>query len=289
MRVLRWTAERFERAALCTPRLDSELLLAFALGTDRVGLYLQHDRPLDKPELERIGGLVRRRLRGEPVAYLLGYKEFWSKRLAVDPRVLIPRADTEALVEVALSAIDGVDAPTIVDVGTGSGAVAIALASERRDARVLAVDIDEGAASVARENAARLGVPIAVKVGDLLAPLERMHLEPGSIDLVVSNPPYLSEAELAAMAPELTFEPRRALDGGGDGLSIYRSLVTASAPWLREGGAVAVEVGATQSAAVVALLAGDGRYTPAATARDLAGIERVVHCRRGPAKPGCGP
>jgi release factor glutamine methyltransferase len=246
-------------AAGCeTPRLDAEVLLAAALGVDRAALIADPDRGV---EPEPFREFVRRRARHEPVAYILGCKGFRRLELEVGPRVLIPRPETEHVVEAALGLPPGA---RVVDVGTGSGAIALALADERPDLRVVATDSSPAALAVARANAARLGLAVEWLEGDLLEPVS------GPVDAVVSNPPYVPDGE--ALAPELAYEPAGALYGGLDGLDVYRRL----APALRDVPFVALEVGAGQARRVAALLAGH----EIEIVRDLAGIDRVVVGRR---------
>jgi release factor glutamine methyltransferase len=265
LRVLTWTQGRFAERGLATPRLDAELLLAHVLERDRVGLYTHFDQPLQAGELTAYRELIKRRLAGEPVAYLVGKKEFRSLELVVDARVLVPRPDTEATVELALS----FGGSRIADVGTGSGAIALALKKALPEATVTAVDRSPEAAEVARANAAQLGLAVEVLVGDLLQPI------PGSLDLVVSNPPYIPEGEIASLAPEVRREPRLALDGGADGLDVIRRLIPAAWERLDAGGALVMEVGAGQAPAVAGLMAKAG-YIEIRTQKDLGGIERAV-------------
>jgi release factor glutamine methyltransferase len=241
-----------------TPRLDAEVLLAAAMGVDRAVLFADPGREV---EPEPFRDFVRRRAQREPVAYILGRKGFRRLELEVDPRVLIPRPETEHVVEAALELPRGA---RVVDVGTGSGAIALALADERPDLRVIATESSPGALAVARANAARLGLEVELLEGDLLEPVQR------PIDAVVSNPPYVREGE--RLAPELGFEPADALLAGPDGLEVYRRL----APALADVPFVALEVGIGQAADVAALL--DGFATEVVA--DLAGIARVVVGRR---------
>jgi release factor glutamine methyltransferase len=274
--VLQWTEKRFGERGLGTPRLDAQLLLAEVLHQDRVHLYTHFDQPLGPDELAQYRALIQRRLGGEPVAYLVGKKEFRSLVLDVDARVLVPRPDTETLVDVALALLpsDG-SAPRIVDVGTGSGAVALALKKERPDAELYAVERSPDAAAVARKNAERLALGVDVLEGDLLAPVAGL----APFTLIVSNPPYIPSGDIAQLAPEVRKEPLAALDGGRDGLEVIRRLVKDAPPLLSPSGALALEVGAGQAPAVIAIFAADGRYAPAAATPDLAGIERVVAAR----------
>jgi release factor glutamine methyltransferase len=246
-----------------TPRLDAELLLAEALGVDRVALVTDPRREVAGPAVRTFQDAVRRRSAGrEPVAYILGRRGFRQLDLTVDPRVLVPRPETELLVEVGLELARGA---RVVDVGTGSGAVALALKHERPDLDVVATDVSAGALAVARANAARLGLDVAFVHGDLLAGV-------GEVDAVLCNPPYVAERERATLAPEITrHEPPGALFAGADGLDVIRRLVPAAAP----APLLAIEVGAGQAQAVAELVRAAG-YARVHARRDLAGIERVV-------------
>jgi release factor glutamine methyltransferase len=275
--VLNWTEQRFRERGLASPRLDAQLLLADVLARDRVFLYTHFDQPLGPDELAKYRALIQRRLQGEPVAYLVGKKEFRSLMLDVDARVLVPRPDTETLVDVALTLLPeaGAIVPRIVDVGTGSGAIALALKKERPDAELLAVERSPGAAEVARKNAERLGLAVELLEGDLLAPVAAR----APFTLIVSNPPYIPSGDIAGLQREVQREPLAALDGGRDGLDVIRRLIHDAPPLLSPSGALALEVGAGQAPAVIACFAGDGRYAPATATTDLAGIERVVAAR----------
>lgn len=363
-RVLQWTQQRFSAQGLGSPRLDAELLLGHSLGWPRVALYTHYDQPLTAGELERYRGLIKRRLGGEPVAYLTGQKEFYSLALQVSEAVLIPRPETELLVELALrclppvaglpavapvSAADQADAaespeageppqvraepgvaltvhydppplaepseppasfdspepsasesvaqpapsslPTaargartperpssdqaaavvVADVGTGSGAVALAIKHNRPEVRVLAIDQCAAALQVAAGNAERLGLTIELFHGDLLAPLP----PPLRLDLITANLPYIPTAEIAHLAPEVRAEPHAALDGGPDGLALVRRLIDQAPRRLRRGGSLLLEIGAGQHRAVEELLRAAG-FTAVQSHSDLAQIERVV-------------
>jgi release factor glutamine methyltransferase len=263
-------------AGIETARLDAELLLADALGVAREELVTDPDRPLDGPATRRFQTAMRRRVFDrEPVAYILGRKGFRGLELHVDARVLVPRPETEHLVEAALGLPPGA---RVVDVGTGSGAVALALKDERPDLDLIATDVDEDALAVARENAARLGLQVEFRTGDLLDALGRepsaRPSAPPRVDAVLSNPPYVATGE--RLSREVGHEPQRALFGGLDGLEVIRALIpqaAAAAPF------VAVEVGEGQAAAVAALMR-DAGLPRIETANDLSGIERVVVGRR---------
>lgn len=246
-----------------SPRLDAELLLAHVLGVGRQQLVLDRDLVVAGSQIRAYQDLVRRRaVERTPVAYLLGTRGFRHIELAVDPRVLVPRPETEHLVEAALGLPHGA---RVADIGTGSGAVALALADERPDLRVVATDISADALAVAGGNAERLGLQVEFAQGDLLDAVD------GPLDAVVSNPPYVEDG--AALPPDVArHEPAGALFAGADGLDVYRRLVpqaAARAPFL------AVEVGAGQAGVVGALMRAAG-FTGVQTHRDLAGIDRVV-------------
>ncbi len=254
-----------EEAGCETPRLDAELLLAEVLEVGRARLVLDAELPLDVPAAKRFTALVSRRAAREPVAYILARKEFRHLTLAVDPRVLIPRPETELLVEVGLGLPAGA---RVVDVGTGSGAVALALKDERPDLSLTATDVSDAALAVARANAERLGLDVSFVRADLLEGVK------GPFDAVLANLPYVETG--AELAPEIArHEPASALDGGADGLDVIRRLVT-----MLEGIPVAaLEIGADQAVSVRGLLERAG-FGSVAVLRDLAGHERVVLARR---------
>ena len=270
LKVLQWTAGYFRDRGIEGGRLDAELLLSDTLKLDRVGLYLNYDRPLSAMELESFRAAVARRAKREPLQYIRAQAEFWSLPFTVSPAVLIPRSDTEVLVEEALKRIAGPG--RILDVGTGSGAIAIAIAHERPEARVEAVDLSPEALAVARGNAEANGVAerVTLSQGDL------RQLQGAGYDLVVSNPPYIPSADLAALMPEVReFEPLLALDGGADGLSAYRLLAAQARALLKPGGWLLLEVGIGQAEAVTELLRAAG-LVEIFTRADYAGVARVV-------------
>ncbi len=276
--VLEWTTKRFGDAKIDAARLEAQVLLAHALGCTRVQLYTGFDRPLAEGELAAARELIRRRLAGEPLAYLVGEQEFWSLPFTVDPSVLIPRHDTETVVSAVLDRIGDRATPwRVLDLCTGAGPLAVALARELKAATVVATDVSAAAAALATANAARNGVGdrVEVVVGDLWAPVgDRV------FDVVVSNPPYIATGDLAGLDREVQREPRLALDGGADGLGFYRRIVAELPAHLAPGGLIAFEHGFDQDAAVRALLDGHGAFTAAATERDLAKQPRVTWARR---------
>jgi len=285
--LLRWIEGHFREQGLDTPRLDAECLLAHALGLERLELYLQYDKPVVEAERAGLRGLVRRRVRERvPVAQLTGRKEFWSLPLSVTPDVLVPRPETETLVEVALGLLPDREAEiTILDVGTGSGAVALALAHERKKARVVATDVSPAALAVARANAERLGL------GDRVCFEEGPGLAPAlgrRFDLVVSNPPYLADGEEAGLAPELAHEPRGALFAGPRGTELLDTLVGGVADVLATSAGFAVELAPGQAEGVAAACRAAGLVDVVVTA-DLADRPRVVSARASHAAAAPGP
>ena len=274
LKILQWTADYFAGKEIASARLEAELLLAATLDLDRVGLYVNFERPLDSSELAAFREQVQRRAKGEPVQYILGETEFWSLPFTVSPAVLIPRADTEVLVEEALSRIEG---PVhLLDVGTGSGAIAVAMAHEKPEIQVTALDCSEEALQVARGNAERNGVAerVSCLAGDLA------ELPPGPFAMVVSNPPYIPTADCEQLMTEVRdHEPRLALDGGEDGLTAYRQLSSQSGEILLPGGWLLVEVGVGQAEDVVALFESAG-LAEITSRDDYSGIPRVVAGRK---------
>ncbi len=260
-----------------TPRLDAQVLLAHVLKTERVQLYVDYQRPLNEEELSLYRQLVSRRGRHEPVAYLVGQKEFWSLSIRVDSRVLIPRPDTETVLEAVGELYAGGEGPrAIADVGTGSGCLLCALAGMFPDARGVGVDSDDPALLVARDNLERHGLASRVELrrGNLLEPLSGRHF-----DLVCANLPYIPTADLESLPPDVRlYEPLAALDGGPDGLESIRTLL-GQLPRLSGCGALVLEVGAGQAPAVTGLCARAG-FSQAYTRCDLAGTERVIVAKR---------
>jgi release factor glutamine methyltransferase len=301
-----------EAAGIETARLDAECLAAQALGWPRWQLILTPRRRLTPEEFGRYLALLGRRERREPLAYVLGMREFWSLSLSVSSGVLVPRPETETLVEATLavwremaaeasrepraasrepriesrelraaSREPSAERPTIVELCTGSGAVAIALATEIPTARILATDVSWRALRVARANA--LAHAVAGQVAFLRGNLWQAvngQAPAGSVDLVVANPPYVPTRDVATLMPEIQWEPRLALDGGADGLRVQREIIATSPERIRPGGCLLLEIGADQAEAILALLGETGRFETGRIFRDLAGRPRVVAARR---------
>lgn len=279
--MLAWMTQDFTALGVGTPRLDAELLLCSVLGYDRVKLYMEMPRPLSRDELDAVRRLVQRRRKREPVAYILGAREFYRHSFEVTSAVLIPRPETELVVDRALAVLpkgEGAEASHVLDLCTGSGAIAISLAAERPLIAVDATDISEAALAVAERNAQKNGVAERVKLwhGDLFAPLPRER----RYAVITANPPYIADADYKTLAPEIVqHEPQLALVAGADGLDVLRRIAREAADWLAPGGLIALELGAGQAPAVMELLRATGRFENVAAHRDLAGIERVVEAR----------
>lgn len=277
LKVLQWTIEYFRDKGFEQPRADAEVLLAYVLGLERVQLYLNYDKPLSSEELTRFRGLVRRRAAYEPAQYITGKQEFWSLDFEVTPAVLIPRPETEMLVEKALE-IAGDKPSFVLDLGTGSGAIAVALAHERNRIRVIAADKSWPAIEIARKNALRNGVAdrICFITMDLFEAIGGRH----SFDLIVSNPPYVSDAELLDLAPEIAnYEPHSALRGGGKrGLALIRKILQGFDAHLKPGGALLIEIGLGQAEILEEGISPDLAES-FEFIRDYSGVKRVLHVR----------
>ncbi|MGE4551652.1 MAG: peptide chain release factor N(5)-glutamine methyltransferase [Desulfovibrionaceae bacterium] len=271
---------RFAAAGVDSPALSARLLAGHALGLDRVGLATARDRDLTPAQVAAVEALAARREAGEPAAYLLGRKEFYGREFLVDARVLVPRPETEHLVEAALARFDRSAPIRFADLGTGSGALAVTLALEFPNSRGLAVDRSAGALAVARANAAALGA--ADRLLFLRADFARPLASDAALDLVATNPPYVTEAEYAGLSREVRdFEPPGALVGGPDGLDPLRRIAAAWSPALRAGGWLLAEHGAEQGRGARDVLTPWLPGPPApATIVDLAGLDRLVAARR---------
>lgn len=278
LELLEWTTGFFQQKGIDSPRLTAEVLLAHALGKDRMYLYVHFDQPLYQEERDRFKTLIRQRVEGVPTQYLTGRQEFWSLDFRIAPGVLIPRPETEHLVEAALHASSQFVQPSLVDIGTGSGILAISLQKELPDARIFASDISATALDIARENAERLlehDHAIQFFQGDLFEPFDGM-----TFDLIVSNPPYIAADDFETLAPEVReHEPKIALYAGEDGLDVYRRLIADAQDYLASPGYILVEIGYGQQEAVVAMFEQHG-FTVQDVIKDYAGIDRVVTAGR---------
>uniref|UniRef100_A0A831U4Q5 Release factor glutamine methyltransferase n=1 Tax=Geobacter metallireducens TaxID=28232 RepID=A0A831U4Q5_GEOME len=268
-RVLDWTKGYLAEKGVENARLETEWLLGAALGLDRVGIYVNFDKPLNADELAAVRGVVARRARREPLQYILGTQEFCGLDFVVTPAVLIPRHDTEVLVAEALRRAP--HAATVLDIGVGSGCIAVALAKQLPEARVWGVEQSPEAMALAQRNAERHGVRVTLFEGSLFEPFADQRF-----DLIVSNPPYIPTADLETLQPEVReYEPRAALDGGSDGLDFYRIIVPAAPEHLNAGGWLMVELGIGQAEAVLGMFSQAG-FGDCFAAKDPNGIDRVV-------------
>ena len=278
LELIQKTTPFFEKAGVPTPRLDVELLLAHVLGLRRMDLYVQFERALTEPDLDRLRPLVKRRAAREPLQHIVGTIEFCGVILASDKRALVPRHETELLVERALALLPGDQATTVLDLGTGAGVIAIALLAARPSWRAVATDISTEALALARENAERAKVAdrIEFRNGDLLSILKEGEI----FELVTSNPPYIPTATIPGLQIEVhDHEPKIALDGGTDGLDLVRRLVAGAPRFLRGGGALLIEIGHDQADAVTALLK-HGGWSDVAFTPDLQGHRRIAEARK---------
>jgi release factor glutamine methyltransferase len=271
--VVKRAADYLARQDVESPLPTAEILMASVLGTDRSGMYAR-DQGLSTAEAKRFGQALCQRCVGVPLQHLTGDQPFRRLTLIVRPGVFIPRPETEIVVEQALTALDGVSAPTVVDIGTGTGAIALTIKDERPDAVVLAIDLSPEAVALARENAIRSALDIVVAQGDLLEPVPEALR--GSVDMVVSNPPYVEEHELSALPPEVLADPMVALAGG---IEVYERLFAQANEVLRPGGAVVVEIGASQGSRVAAA-AGNAGFGSVEVEPDLTGRDRIVTARK---------
>jgi release factor glutamine methyltransferase len=271
--VLDWTTQRFTEAGITAARLEAQILLAHVLGCTRMQLYTGFDKPLADAELASYRGLIKRRLAGEPVSYLVGETEFWGMPFHVEPSVLVPRPDTETVIEVARVARPDRAAPCrILDLCTGSGVIAVSLAREYPAAQVVATELSPAAAALARRNALRNAVAdrVDVRDGDLFAPVRGERF-----DLIAANPPYIASPVIPTLSPEVRREPMIALDGGPDGLAFYDRICAEAHEHLAPGGAIVLEHGFDQADAVAARLIAAG-FTGVTLVHDLGKNPRVT-------------
>ncbi|MDL1957153.1 MAG: peptide chain release factor N(5)-glutamine methyltransferase [Candidatus Desulfofervidus auxilii] len=272
--LLQWTTEYFKKKQIDAPHLTAELLLAHVLNKDRLYLYLNYDQPLNQKELSLFKNLIKRRLKREPLAYILGEQIFFSLSFKVNSSVLIPRPETENLVEIALKIIqENYKKPIILDWGTGSGVIAICLAKKIPKATIFGIDISFSALNIARENAYRH----KVKVFFLLT--KNFCFKEKTFDVIVSNPPYIETDTIPTLAPEIQYEPREALDGGKDGLKYIKYLIIHSHIFLKKNGWLIMEIGYNQAEAVNKIISSKNWYSPLFF-KDDAGHKRVVALRK---------
>ncbi len=276
IKTLQWTNTSFQSHEIDQPRTDAEVLLAHALHTKRIELYTNHDKPLRDQELKTFKSLIQRRILREPVAYIIGKKEFWSLDLMVNPDVLIPRPETECLVEAVLNVIPkGADC-NILDLGTGSGAIILALAHERPGHRFYAVDRSEAALTVARKNAQRHGLEKAITFlqGDWFDGVRNLQKR---FNIIVSNPPYIPTHQIKGLSPEIAqYEPRYALDGGKNGLDAVRFIIRTAPDYLVSEGKIFLEIGYDQRSEIADLTKKLGRYKDFVCQKDYGKNDRVV-------------
>jgi release factor glutamine methyltransferase len=285
LELLNWSTDQLEHDQIENPRLNAELLLARSLNLSREGLYMQLQDQLKEEKKEVFERLIRRRITGEPLQYILGHQEFWSVDFQVDPRVLIPRPETELLVEQSLQILSEISfqrIPSVLEIGTGSGAVAISLAKEMKDIFLVATDISRDALLVAEENARSAGVLGRIEFvnGNLFDPF-RLYREGELFDLILSNPPYVDHSEIQRLSRGVrSYEPIIALDGGKGGLEIYQSITSQATFYLKKGGWLLLEVGQGQAQKVAEQIERSGFFLKPQLFPDLSGIERVVKAQR---------
>ncbi len=277
LKLIEWTTSYFQSHGIDSPRTTAEVLLAHTLNTERITLYVQYDKPLSAAELSAFKTLIKRRVTREPVAYITGSKEFWSLDFNVNRDVLIPRPDTELLVETALSLLPvSEENRRILDLGTGSGAIVVALASERPKDIFFASDASFKAAVMAKQNAVQNKTIENIRFfcGDWLQPL---NTNKADFDMILSNPPYIPSDEINSLQPEISkFEPLRALDGDRDGLSAIKKIITSAYFYIKPGGFLLLETGYDQKSRISDIVKKTNKYTDVDFLRDYAGHDRVV-------------
>jgi release factor glutamine methyltransferase len=283
MKLLQWAAAYFKRHDIDSPRATAEILLSHALAANRIDLYLHYDQPLNADELNRFKALIKRRIKREPVAYILGHKEFWTLDLEVSPEVLIPRPETECLLERALenlAAVTDSGRKHILELGTGSGAILLALASEKPRHTYWGTDISAGAIRVAQRNAIRHGLAerMCFMIADWFAPFAAR----GNVfDMIVSNPPYIKTGDLEQLQPEIkTFEPLVALDGSADGLRCLRHIIQSAHLYLKPGGKLILEMGHDQKTPLTQIIDRCGQYEDVSFYMDYSGYDHIVAMRK---------
>lgn len=277
LKLLEWTKDYFQKYNIPNPRLDAELLLAHTLNLKRIDLYLQHDRPVNAMELATFKAFIQRRSKREPLQHILGTQDFYGIPIKVSPAVLIPRPETEILVETVLKKTPQDSAVNILDIGTGSGAILAALASELPNATFTGIELTDAAFEVATENLATWSDRICLLKGDLFSPLP----EDASFDVIVSNPPYISPLEKESLQPEVAlFDPPEALfTTDNEGLDFFKKIIKDAPKFLKTNGLLAFEIGIDQSAKIKALLEENGCFNGIEIVKDLNKIERIIIAR----------
>ena len=282
LKLLHWTTDYFKRNKVAEPRASAEVLLAHLLSEDRLFLYLNYDRPMETEELTAFRTFVKRRIAGEPSQYITGMQEFWSLPFRVSPDVLIPRPETEVLLETVLEFLGSPDPEvSVVDLGTGSGAIAVALARELRVINLVATDSSMAAVKLAQENALmnQIDSKIHFVCADMFSAFSSTSAK---FTVVATNPPYVSHAEFSKLSPEIRdYEPRYALDGGPDGLAAIRRIIKEAPTVLSPKGALIMEIGADQAESVSALVKDSQQYESYRIIRDYSGLDRVLLAVKG--------
>jgi len=276
-------SNRLSAAGIANARLDAEVLLAHIIKKDRVWLITHRDEVLDDEQQRAFAEVIRRRTGREPLQHIMGSQEFWGLEFMVTPDVLIPRPETEHIIEAALAIVQDRNSPVrIIDLCTGSGCIAVSLAKELAAARVIATDASEKALAVARENSRRHGVAERIRFlqGDLFGPLEELDLR-GQVDILVSNPPYVLAGNLSTLQPEVRdYEPQMALIAGPEGTEIAIRIIRTAPEYLKQNGALIMEMGMGQSEALIRAVAATSAYAGPDILKDLAGINRVIVARK---------
>lgn len=276
-------ANLLSTAGITNARLDAEVLLSHIIKKDRVWLITHRDDVLDNKHQRDFAAVIQRRTRREPLQHIIGNQEFWGLEFKVSPDVLIPRPETEFIIEAALAIVQDRNTPvSIIDLCTGSGCIAVSLAKELTAARVIATDASENALAVARENTRRHGVSEHIRFlqGDLFEPLEELDIR-GQIDIIVSNPPYVQAGDLPTLQPEVRdYEPEMALIAGPEGTEMAKRIIQLAPEYLKKNGALIMEMGLSQAEALTRMVEATGAYGNPALLKDLAGIERVIVARK---------
>ena len=283
IKLVQWATTYFDTHEIDSPRTTAEILLSHVLNSRRIDLYLRYDQPLTTDELQRFKALIKRRINHEPVAYILGHKEFWSMELCVSQNVLIPRPETECLVEKSLEILTAdvnVKPKVILELGTGCGAVILSLASENPRHAYWATDISINAIRIARQNALQhnLDGKIQFVTGDWFAPLGS---KTGAFDLIVSNPPYIKSGDLVRLQPEIQgYEPLQALDGAADGLHCLRHIICSAYCFLKPGGALILEIGHDQKSSLEQIIDECDEYERVRFYKDYSGYDRILQMNK---------